>query len=141
MRNTSGWNFGNLLCLNIQDWSRTGECIIPCARHPIILWTPILNSSICVSKNQSKNKSFRINRIFRCANFGIYVATCVTCHEEYVGQTSINFHWDGHLNAVANWKQLDNAGDKDETSSLRHYSKSLDTVNKPPLLKSYIVTL
>ena len=89
----------------------------------------------------AKNKSSLVNRSFTCANYGIYVANCVTCHEEYVGQTSINVHWDGHCNAVATSNKLDNAGDKDETTSLRRYTKSLGLLNKPPSHKSYIVTL
>jgi len=139
IRNTSGRNFRKLLCSKIQDWSQTGDSMIPCARQPIILGTPILNSCICVSKNHGKNKSSLLNRGYTCANFGIHVATCVTCHEKYVGQTSINVHWDGHCNAVATWNELDNAGDIDQMALLWHYSKCLDTVNKPPLHKSYIV--
>jgi len=68
----------------------------------------------------AKNKSSFLKRSFTCANYGIDVAACVTCHEEYVGQTSINVQWDGHCNAAATWNKLDETCDKDETSSLQH---------------------
>jgi len=47
-----------------------------------------------------KNKTFPLNQKLTCANHGIYVATCVICHNQYVGQTKNKFPRDGHRTAV-----------------------------------------
>jgi len=39
----------------------------------------------------SKINTFPLNQNLTCANFGIYAATCVICHEQYVGQTKNKF--------------------------------------------------
>ena len=44
-----------------------------------------------VSQLLTKTKTFKLNQSLTCADFGIYVATCVICHEQYVGQTSNKF--------------------------------------------------
>ena len=33
-----------------------------------------------VSQLLTKTKTFKLNQILTCADFGIYVATCVKCH-------------------------------------------------------------
>jgi len=43
-----------------------------------------------VSQLLTKTKTFKLNQSLACADFGIYVATCVICHEQYVGQTNID---------------------------------------------------
>jgi len=48
-----------------------------------------------------KNKYFPLKQNLTCANYGLYVATCVICHEQYVGQ-SINkssTKWASHWGA------------------------------------------
>jgi len=37
-----------------------------------------------VSQIISKTKTFPLNQNLTCADYGIYVATCVLCHEQYV---------------------------------------------------------
>ena len=53
-----------------------------------------------VSQLLTKTKTFKLNQSLTCADFGIYVvvATCVICHEQYVGQTSNKFskRWSAH---------------------------------------------
>ena len=44
-----------------------------------------------VSQMLTKTTTFKLNQSLTCADFGIYVATCVICHEQYVGQTSNKF--------------------------------------------------
>ena len=39
----------------------------------------------------TKTKTFKLNLSLTCSDFGIYVAACVICHEQYVGQTSNKF--------------------------------------------------
>jgi len=53
-----------------------------------------------VSQIMSKTKTFLLNQHLTCTDYGIYVATCVPCHEQYVGQTKNNFPRDGHRTAV-----------------------------------------
>ena len=44
-----------------------------------------------VSQLLTKTKTFKLNQCLTCEDFGIYVATCVICHEQCVGQTSNKF--------------------------------------------------
>ena len=53
-----------------------------------------------VSQLLTKTKTFKAKPSLTCADFGIYVATCVICHEQYVGQTSNKFSKDGQRIAV-----------------------------------------
>jgi len=74
-------------------------------------------------------------------DFGIYVATCVMCHEQYVGQTSNKFskRWSAHR---SNWNKQDckTDSDKDQMALSRHYSEKHGTTNKPSLHEAYAVT-
>jgi len=51
-----------------------------------------------VSQFLIKNKTFPLNQKLTCANYGIYVAACAICHEQYVGQTANKFstRWSAH---------------------------------------------
>jgi len=51
-----------------------------------------------VSQIMSKTKTFPLNQNLTCPNYGIYVATCVLCHEQYVGQTKNKYskRWSAH---------------------------------------------
>jgi len=42
-----------------------------------------------VSQLLTKTKTFKLNQSLAFADFGIYVATCVICHEQYVGQSML----------------------------------------------------
>ena len=53
-----------------------------------------------VSQLLTKAKTFPLNKHLTCANFGIYIVTCVICHEQYVGQTSNKFSKNGQRIAV-----------------------------------------
>jgi len=76
------------------------------------------------------------------ADFGIYVATCVICHEQYVGQTSNKFSKRSSAHR-SNWNKQDckTDSDKDQMALSRHYSEIHGTTNKPPLHRVYTVTL
>ena len=41
------------------------------------------------------NRLVQLNQPLNCKNYGIYVANCVNCNAQYVGQTKINFRLDG----------------------------------------------
>jgi len=94
-----------------------------------------------VSQLLTKTKTFKLNQSLTCADFGIYVATCVICHEQYVGQNSNKFskRWSAHR---SNWNKQDckTDSDKDQMALSRHYSENHGTINKPPLYEAYIVT-
>jgi len=66
-----------------------------------------------VSQLLTKNKTFKLNQTLTCAGFGIYVATCVIYHEQYVGQTSNKFskRWSAHR---SNWNKQDCKTDSDK---------------------------
>jgi len=59
-----------------------------------------------VSQFMTKNIAFPLNQSLTCANYGIYVATCVIYHEQYVNQTSnkIAMRWPAHR---SNWNKQD----------------------------------
>ena len=59
-----------------------------------------------VSHLLTKTKTFKLNQSLTCEDFGIYIATCVICHEQYVGQTSNKFsrRWSAHC---SNWNKQD----------------------------------
>ena len=88
----------------------------------------------------TKTKTFKLNQSLTCADFGIYVATCVICREQYVGQTSNKFskRWSAHR---SNWNKQDckTDSDKDQMALSRHYSENHNTINKPPLHEACIV--
>jgi len=94
-----------------------------------------------VSQLLTKTKTFKLNQSLTCADFVIYVATCVICHEQYVGQTSNKFskRWSAHNN---NWNKqhCKTDSDKDQMALSRHYSENHGTINKPPLHEAYTVT-
>ena len=94
-----------------------------------------------VSQLLTKTKTFKLNQSLTCADFGIYVATCLICHEQYVGQTSNKFskRWSAHR---SNWNKqyCKTDSDKDQMALSRHCSKNHGTINKPPLHEAYTVT-
>ena len=94
-----------------------------------------------VSQLLTKTKTFKLKQSLTCADFGIYVATCVICHEQYVGRTSNKFskRWSAHR---SNWNKqyCKTDSDKDQMALSRHYSENHGTINKPPLHEAYTFT-
>ena len=96
----------------------------------------------CVSQLMGKNKIFPLNQKLTCANHSLYVATCVICHEQYVGQTKNKFstRWSSYR---SNWNRPNCEIDEDNTDKvalLRYFSESHINVNKPPIHEAYTVT-
>ena len=96
----------------------------------------------CVSQIMGKNKTFPLNQKLTLTNHGIYVATCVICHEQYVGQTKNKFsmRWSSHRR---NWNRPNcefDENNKDKAALLRHFSESHGDVSKPPIHEAYTVT-
>ena len=56
-----------------------------------------------VSQLLTKTKTSKLNQSLACADFGIYIVTCMMCHEQHVGQTSNKFskRWSAHPVAYA----------------------------------------
>ena len=68
-----------------QDMKVNLRCVE--ALQACTLWSPLkikqIHGTTC-SKNNEKNKTLPLNQNLTCANYGIYVLTCVICDEEYV---------------------------------------------------------
>ena len=82
------------------------------------------------STQLAKTKTSDLNQSLTCADFGIYIATCVICHEQYVGQTSNTFSkiWSAHR---SNWNKQDCKTDSDKDQMVaalfrepRHYKQA-----------------
>jgi len=54
----------------------------------------------------TKNKTSSLNHNRACANYGIYVTTCMICNQQYVGQSIKNFPRDGQRIEVLGTKQV-----------------------------------
>ena len=95
-----------------------------------------------VSQIMGKNKTFPLNQKLTCTNHGIYVVTCVICHEKYVGQTKNKFfmRWSSHR---SNWNRPNceiDENNKDKVALLLQFSEFHGDVNKPPTHGVYIIT-
>jgi len=84
----------------------------------------------CVLQIMTKTKSFPLKQNLTRPNYGIYMATCVICHEQYVGQISNKFsvRWSSPR---SNWNKQDYK--TDNYQMIRHHSNSHGTINKIPL--------
>jgi len=96
----------------------------------------------CVSQIIGKSKTFPLNQKLTCAKYGIYAATCVICHERYVGQTKNKFstRWSSPR---SNWNGPNcefDENNKHKVALLRHFSESHGDVSKPPIHEAYTVT-
>jgi len=70
-----------------------------------------------------------------CANYGIYVAACLLCKEQYVGQTKIKFsvRWAAHGN---NWYR---STGKEDGALIKHYTMKHPAISDNlPLLPNAI---
>ena len=91
---------------------------------------------ICRTKQclRSKGKLFPIRQMPTCANYGIYIATCKLCGEQYVGKTSNKFskHWNSQRSS---WNTVNLSDDQEQVPLLQHVvhehkiEKSLKSVN------------
>ena len=72
-------------------------------------------------------KKYTLQKYLTCSDFGIYVATCNLCAEQYVGQTITTFakRWTAHR------KMWNDGGidDGDRTALLTHYRKAHADIN------------
>jgi len=57
-------------------------------------------------KTHDKNKTFPVKQNLTCTNYGSYVAACVICNQQHVGQTETNFPRDGHRIQVIGTNQI-----------------------------------
>ena len=83
-------------------------------------------------------KTFRLRTALICSDWGIYVATCLTCNQQYVGQTcnSFSIRWNGHRSM---WKK--GVVEKNDRAALRtHYFKKHSLLNDLTLPQAYSVT-
>jgi len=73
-----------------------------------------------------------------CANYGIYVATCLLCKEQYVGQTKNKFS----VRWTARWNNWHKSTGKEECALIKHYTTKHSVINDnlPLLPNCYKVT-
>jgi len=96
----------------------------------------------CVSQIIGKNNTFPLNQNLTCTNYGIYVATCVICQEQYVSETKNKFskRWSLHY---SNWNRPNceiDENNKDRSALSWHYSVFHSNVNKTLIHGAYTVT-
>jgi len=70
-----------------------------------------------VTTLHSKGKMFPLRQMLTWANYGIYVATCKLCGEQYVGQTSNKFlkRWNSHRSS---WNTANLSNDQEQVPLL-----------------------
>ena len=90
---------------------------------------------------QSKRGNFSLRQRLSCTNYGVYVATCCICHEQYVGQPKNRFsvRCTAHRNS---WKTFDISAKGDKAALLKHYNlcHPLILMEKPELSECFTVT-
>ena len=96
----------------------------------------------CVSQIMGENKTVPLNQKLTCANHGIYVATCVIFHKQYVWQTKKKFstRWSSPRSNCNRPNCEIDENNKDKVALLRHFSESHGDVSKPPIHEAYTVT-
>ena len=97
-------------CLK-QDKKASGRCV-KAMQALCTLWLPWkaqqIHVTMCFTNNDKKRKFAAESKSdIRKLNYGIYVATCVICHQQYVSQTVNKFStgWSSH---PSNWNKPDN---------------------------------
>jgi len=62
-----------------------------------------------VSQILTKNETFPLNQNLKCTHYDKQVATCVMCHQPYIGQTVNKFsmRWSSYRGT---WNRRDNMG-------------------------------
>ena len=92
-----------------------------------------------VTALHSKGKWFPLRQVLTCANYGIYVATCKLCGEQYVGQTSNKFskRWNSHRSS---WDTVSLSNDQEQVPLLHHVVHEHKIEKKPKISECFIVT-
>nr|CAB3263340.1 uncharacterized protein LOC108950821 [Phallusia mammillata] len=94
----------------------------------------------CSAYLQTSMRRFKISQHLTCRSYGIYVATCLLCHEQYVGQTKNRFatRWSGHR---AIWAKFDTSQRNDGTALLHHFKDRHpnEFAKKTPMESCYCV--
>ena len=85
-----------------------------------------------------KGRRFAITSHLGCKDYGIYVATCRICKQQYVGQTSESFskRWNSHR---SNWKN-GNVEGGDKAALRLHYVNHHSTQQNATLPSIFKVT-
>jgi len=92
-----------------------------------------------VTALHSKGKLFP-RHVLTCANYGIYVATCKLCEEQYVGQTSnkISKRWNSHRSS---WNTVNLSYDQEQVPLLQHVVHENKIEKKLKISECFIVTV
>ena len=72
----------------------------------------------------TSNNSFHLTQHLTCKHYGIYVATCCICKEQYVGQTKNRFsiRWNNHRSAWNSQKTF-NVNEDGTAALFQHYQQ------------------
>ena len=92
-----------------------------------------------VTALHSKGKLFPLRQMLTCANYGIYVATCKLCGEQYVGQTSNKF-WKRWNSRHSSWNTVSLSNDQEQVPLLHHVVHEHMIKKKPKISECFIVT-
>ena len=96
--------------------------------------------SVNYIKCEKNNRQVKLNQSLNCRNYGIYVANCVNCNAQYVGQTKNKFsvRWNNHRHT---WKKFDISTQNDSTALLQHYKSNhnLLLARRPSLSQCFSV--
>ena len=92
-----------------------------------------------VTALHSKAKLFPLRQMLTCANYGIYVATCKLCREQYVGQTSNKFskRWNSNRSS---WNTVNSSNDQEQVPLLHHVVHEHKIEKKPKINGCFVVT-
>jgi len=92
-----------------------------------------------VPQIMTKNRTFLPNQNLTCANYSIYVATCVICQRQYVGHMVNKFskRWSSHRGT---WNKPDKKKMTAANSSHRGTINCSTASQKPPICEAYTVT-
>ena len=98
------------------------------------------NFGLVLQVLQTNFGNFNLRQNLTCSNYGIYVATCQLCNNQYVGQTKNKFstRWNSHRK---NWKNFDFSLKSDKAALLKHFYEQHRSflVNKPDIAECFFV--
>jgi len=66
----------------------------------LLVWVTAAYNDVAQKSNEliafANSITIKPGAIVNRANYGVYAATCVICHEEYVGHNTFSMRWSSH---------------------------------------------
>ena len=141
--NTIGQRITNFktIAFTTHDTDAIGSSA-PCGRCALCGNHGKYNKSMVPTINTLKtgNKTIQLTQKLTCKNFGIYVATCILCNAQYVGQTVNKFsvRWAAHRST---WNNFNLEQEGDQVALLRHFATFHSIKDEPNIYDCFTVTL